>query len=100
MIKVFGHLSPDTDATGSAIIWSWYLNNHTTQEALPYVLGPLNSETQFVLNQWGVTAPALLESISPEDSVVIVDTNNPQELFENINKSFCQNLLGFIRRYI
>jgi len=24
---VFGHKSPDTDATGSAIIWSWYLTN-------------------------------------------------------------------------
>ncbi len=86
MIKVFGHLSPDTDATGSAIIWAWYLNTHTTEDATPYVLGPLNSETQFVLNHWGIQAPALLESIVTEDEVVIVDTNNPQELFENINE--------------
>lgn len=85
MIKVFGHLSPDTDATGSAIIWAWYLNTHTTEDATPYVLGPLNSETQFVLSHWGVETPALLESIAAEDTVVIVDTNNPQELFENIN---------------
>jgi manganese-dependent inorganic pyrophosphatase len=85
MVKVFGHISPDTDATGSAIIWAWYLNTHTTMEATPFVLGTLNSETQFVLNHWGVSAPALLESISAEDEVVIVDTNNPQELFENIN---------------
>jgi manganese-dependent inorganic pyrophosphatase len=85
MIKVFGHLSPDTDATGSAIIWAWYLNTHTTEDATPYVLGPLNSETQFVLSHWGVETPALLESIAAEDAVVIVDTNNPQELFENIN---------------
>ena len=26
MIKVFGHTSPDTDSTGSPIIWAWYLN--------------------------------------------------------------------------
>jgi len=25
MIKVFGHKAPDTDATASAIIWAWYL---------------------------------------------------------------------------
>lgn len=87
MIKVFGHLSPDTDATCTAIIWAWYLNTHTTQEAAPYVLGPLNSETQFVLNHWNVSTPALLESISENDEVVIVDTNNPQELFENINQA-------------
>ena len=87
MIKVFGHLSPDTDATCTAIIWAWYLNTHTTQEAAPYVLGPLNSETQFVLNHWNVSTPTLLESISENDEVVIVDTNNPQELFENINQA-------------
>jgi manganese-dependent inorganic pyrophosphatase len=87
MVKVFGHISPDTDATGSAIIWAWYLNTHTPIEATPYVLGQLNSETQFVLNHWNVEAPAVLESIAPEDQVVIVDTNNPQELFENINQA-------------
>lgn len=87
MIKVFGHISPDTDATCSAIIWTWYLNTHTTEDATAYVLGSLNNETQFVLNHWQVSTPLLLESIAPEDKVVIVDTNNPQELFENINSA-------------
>jgi manganese-dependent inorganic pyrophosphatase len=86
MIKVFGHLSPDTDATGSAIIWAWYLNNHTGMDAIPFVLGDLNSETAFVVNHWGVTTPALLPELSPGDEVVIVDTNNPQELPANINE--------------
>lgn len=85
MIKVFGHQSPDTDATGSAIIWAWYLNTHTGAEATPYVLGELNKETQFVLSRWNVEAPAVLESVGAEEQVVIVDTNNPQELFDNIN---------------
>ena len=85
MIKVFGHQSPDTDATGSAIIWAWYLQNHTGAEAKPYVLGELNKETSFVLNHWKVETPALLESVDADDEVVIVDTNNPQELFDNIN---------------
>jgi manganese-dependent inorganic pyrophosphatase len=93
MIKVFGHLSPDTDATGSAIIWAWYLNTHTTEDATPYVLGPLNSETQFVLNHWGIQAPTLLESVVSEDEVVIVDTNNPQELFENINETQVKSII-------
>ncbi len=38
-----------------------------------------------MLNHWNIKAPALLESVTAEDSVVIVDTNNPQELFENIH---------------
>jgi manganese-dependent inorganic pyrophosphatase len=86
MIKVFGHLSPDTDATGSAIVWAWYLNEHTSHDATPYVLGDLNTETSFVLNHFGVTAPALLPELTPGEAVVVVDTNNPQELPANINE--------------
>ena len=87
MIKVFGHLSPDTDCTGSAIVWAWYLTEKTGKQATPYVLGELNKETQFVLSRWEVETPALLESIAPKTPVVIVDTNNPQELFDNINEA-------------
>ncbi len=85
MIKVFGHLSPDTDATASAIIWAWYLNEHTADDATAYVLGELNSETSFVLNHWSVVTPELLPELTSGDSIVIVDTNNPQELPENVN---------------
>lgn len=87
MIKVFGHIAPDTDATGSAILMAWYLNNFTSNKAEAYVLGVLNKETQFMLNHWGVKEPSLLESIEKGDKVVVVDTNNPQELFPNINEA-------------
>mgnify|MGYP001577110998 CR=1 FL=1 len=86
-IKVFGHKSPDTDTTGSAILWAWYLTNHTTTPATPYVLGELNKETLFMLDHWKVPQPALLESLGTDDEVVIVDTNNPQELPDNINET-------------
>lgn len=86
-IKVFGHISPDTDATSCAIIWAWYLNTHTTHKAEAYVLGELNKETKFVLNRWGQTEPSLLEAVSSDDKVVIVDTNNPQELLAGVNEA-------------
>ncbi|MEL6802997.1 MAG: DHH family phosphoesterase, partial [Bacteroidota bacterium] len=85
MIKVFGHKAPDTDTTCAAIVWAWYLNQHTGQDASAYILGELNSETNFVLSRWEATVPPLLESVTPEDTVIIVDTNNPQELPEGIN---------------
>ena len=84
MIKVFGHLAPDTDATGSAIIWAWYINEHTTGDATPYVLGELNSETKFVLSRFNVPTPELLENVTEGDQVTIVDTNNPQDVPANI----------------
>ena len=86
MIKVFGHISPDTDATVSAIIWSWYLNAHTATEAEAFVLGQLNKETIFVLNTWKCDEPKLLETeLTSADQVSIVDTNNPKELPESIS---------------
>jgi len=83
MIKVFGHKAPDTDATGSAIIWAWYLSEKGTP-ATPYVLGTPNTEAAFVIDRWGYETPALLTEASGAD-VVIVDTNNPAELPADIN---------------
>ncbi len=93
MVKVFGHLAPDTDATCCAILWAWYLNTSTSHEATPYVLGKLNKETTFVLERWSVPEPELLESIAEGEEVVIVDTNNPQELFPNITDASIINII-------
>lgn len=92
-VKVFGHKAPDTDTVCSAILWSWYLNAHTTTKAEARVLGELNKETLFVLNHWRVPQPVLLESVGKEDDVIIVDTNNPQELFDTINDA---NIIAII----
>lgn len=80
MIKVFGHVSPDTDTVASALLWAWYLNTHTSHKATPYALGQLNKETSFVLRKWGVNEPEILTKLTGDDKVVIVDTNNPEEL--------------------
>lgn len=93
MVHVFGHLSPDTDATTAAIVWAWYLNTHTATPATPFVLGELNSETSFVLNRFGFATPELLPTLAAGTEVVVVDTNNPQELPANINEL---SLVGLI----
>jgi len=85
MIKIFGHLAPDTDATCSAIVWAWYLSEVQGKQARAYVLEPPNSEAAFVLERWGVAMPETLGELSQSDEVVIVDTNNPGELPDNIN---------------
>lgn len=97
MVKVFGHLAPDTDATGCAILWAWYLNTYTSHKATPYVLGALNKETSFMLSKWGVPEPELLESVATGDEVVIVDTNNPEELFPNILDAKIINIIDHHR---
>ncbi len=88
MIKVFGHISPDTDATVSAILWAWYLNTYKAQKAEAFVLGSLNKETSFVLHKWNIPEPTLLDrDLTKDDQVVIVDTNNPKELPDTIGEA-------------
>ncbi|MCY4260526.1 MAG: manganese-dependent inorganic pyrophosphatase [Rhodobacteraceae bacterium] len=84
MIKIFGHKSPDTDSTGSALIWAWYQNERCGTEATAYVLGQPNKEALFVLERWGFRTPPILDDVEDGDSVIIVDTNNPNELPANI----------------
>lgn len=87
MIKVFGHKAPDTDATGSAIIWSWYLNEVRGQHAVPFVQDEPNTEARFVLEHWNLDCPDLLGRVKAGDNVAIVDTNNPAELPDGINSA-------------
>ncbi len=61
------------------------MNNFTTEDATPYILGKLNKETIFVLDKWNIAEPQLLDDLDGDDDVVIVDTNNPKELPSNIN---------------
>src|SRR3989344_2147018 len=85
MIKVFGHKSPDTDATCAPLAYAWYLQQKG-EEAEAFVLGKLNRETKFVLDAAKVSTPKLLDKLSEGEEVVVIDTNNPEELPEEIGK--------------
>lgn len=82
---VFGHKSPDTDSTGSPIIWAWYLNEIKGVDAKPVLLGEPNTEAAFMLEHWGFEKPEIIADVADDAPVVIVDTNNPAELPANIN---------------
>ena len=84
MIKIFGHKSPDTDSTGSPIIWAWYLSTMCGLKAEAKLLGEPNTEATFVLDYWKVEKPEIIEEVSPNDKIVIVDTNNPSELPQSV----------------
>ncbi|MEM6988560.1 MAG: manganese-dependent inorganic pyrophosphatase [Pseudomonadota bacterium] len=85
--QIFGHKSPDTDSTGSPIVWSWYLNEIKGIAATPKLLGEPNTEAAFVLQRWGLEKPEIIDDIDNDADCVIVDTNNPAELPANINNA-------------
>ena len=84
-VQVFGHKSPDTDSTGSPIIWAWYLNTVKGIAAAPKLLGEPNTEAAFVLKRWNLDKPEIISGVDAGAPVVIVDTNNPAELPDGIN---------------
>ena len=83
--QVFGHKSPDTDSTGSPIVWAWYLNEVKGVAAAPKLLGEPNTEALFMLDRWNLDKPEIIDGVEAGAPVVIVDTNNPAELPAGIN---------------
>ncbi|SNS88055.1 manganese-dependent inorganic pyrophosphatase [Antarctobacter heliothermus] len=83
--QVFGHKSPDTDSTGSPIIWAWYLSEIKGEAATPALLGEPNTEAAFMLSHWNLDKPEIIADVAEGAPVVIVDTNNPAELPASIN---------------
>ncbi len=82
---VFGHKSPDTDSTGSPLIWAWYLTEVKGTPAEAVLLGEPNTEAAFVLKRWKAAKPRIVTEIADGTKAVIVDTNNPAELPGNVN---------------
>ena len=87
VLQVFGHKSPDTDSTGSPIIWAWYLNEIQGIPAQANLLGEPNNEALFMLEHWQLEKPEIISEIAPAAPVIIVDTNNPAELPYAINQA-------------
>ncbi len=97
MIQVFGHKSPDTDSTGSPIIWAWYLTEVKGTPARPVLLGEPNTEAAFMLKHWDLPKPEIIADVSAGDTCVIVDTNNPAELPASINDA---NVVAIIDHHL
>ena len=87
VLQVFGHKSPDTDSTGSPIIWAWYLSEIQGIPAQANLLGEPNNEALFMLQHWQLDKPEIISEVAPGAPVVIVDTNNPAELPDAIDQA-------------
>lgn len=85
MIQVFGHKAPDTDSTGSPLIWAWYLSEVRKTPAKAVLQGTPNTEAVWMLGKWKLDLPEVIEDVKAGDQCVIVDTNNPGELPASIN---------------
>ncbi|MDT1061048.1 manganese-dependent inorganic pyrophosphatase [Paracoccus sp. CPCC 101403] len=87
MIKVLGHKAPDTDSTGSPVIWAWYLSEVRKEPAVAVLQGEPNTEAAWMLSKWDIAKPQIISDLVPGEKCVIVDTNNPAELPASINEA-------------
>ncbi|MGK7651360.1 manganese-dependent inorganic pyrophosphatase [Roseovarius sp. B08] len=90
---VFGHKSPDTDSTGSPILWAWYLNDVKGGDAEAVLLGEPNTEAAFMLERWDLPKPRIITNVDDGQPCIVVDTNNPAELPTNINGADVQGII-------
>ena len=89
---IFGHKSPDTDSTGSPLIWEWFLKDAGV-DAKAVLLGQPNTEAAFVAKRWGFELPEILRDLDDGQACIIVDTNNPAELPENLGAADVQAII-------
>lgn len=62
-VYITGHKNPDSDSICSAIAYAEYKNGSGDINAIPVRLGDINRETNFILNYFGLDAPALMETV-------------------------------------
>ncbi|MDK2805813.1 MAG: manganese-dependent inorganic pyrophosphatase [Thermoanaerobacterium sp.] len=63
VVFVSGHKNPDTDSICSAIAYADLKRKADKIDAIPVRLGPINRETQFVLNYFNVKEPLLIDNV-------------------------------------
>jgi manganese-dependent inorganic pyrophosphatase len=82
---VIGHRSPDSDAVGSAIACA-YLLNELGIRAEAAVSGPLNSETRFALNSFGVDSPPVISNAEGKQ-FFLVDHSSYSQAVKGMKKA-------------
>ncbi|AOM84180.1 manganese-dependent inorganic pyrophosphatase [Salisediminibacterium beveridgei] len=85
-VLIFGHKNPDTDTICSALVYA-DLKKKLGKNVEAVRLGEVGAETQFALDQFGVSAPRMMEHVADEaDQVILVDHNERQQSAEDIDQ--------------
>ena len=92
MIQVVGHSNPDSDSICSALAAAEWLKISRGVEAVAVAQGEVTGETAFILNEAGVEAPALCESIEGK-KVWLVDFTDLGQGPEGLDKA---DIMGVI----
>jgi len=87
---IIGHQKPDTDSVVAAMALEYLYKQRDCfayKNPVAVTADPLNPETTYLFEKFGVTAPKQLkaEDIKADDKVVLVDHNEESQRLEGIN---------------
>ncbi len=88
---VFGHKNPDTDSVCAAIALA-DLKKKLGEDVAPAIQGDVTPETAFVLEKFGLTAPAVVTSYAGKD-VYLVDHSDLAQSPDDLGEA---NILGIV----
>ncbi|MBU0979085.1 manganese-dependent inorganic pyrophosphatase [Patescibacteria group bacterium] len=89
---ILGHIQPDTDSVVAALGLEYLYQQKKCFEYLDpqaVTAGPLNGETKYLFERFGVTPPAQItaQDIGPDDQVVLVDHNEASQRLPNLDET-------------
>lgn len=64
-VYIIGHRQPDTDSVASVMGYAEFRNIREPGRYIAAVCGPLNSETRYALERFGLESPFFVESVEP-----------------------------------
>jgi len=84
---IFGHKTPDTDSVCAAIVLA-NLKNKLNERSIPYVLGKINMETDFVLKYFDVDTPDELDNVKVQIKDLNYDRIKPFKVEQSIHFAY------------
>ncbi len=84
---VIGHKKPDLDAVVSALAVAEFRKQRGDRgNPTAVIADPINPETTFVFNKFGVSSPKLITAadITPGDKIILVDHNESDQRLDNL----------------
>ncbi len=95
---IFGHKSPDTDSIASSIAME-YIKKQMNEDAKAYRLGEINNETKYALDYFKFNVPELLENVTSDDHVILVDHNEFTQSANGIEEACIDMVIDHHRIY-
>ena len=83
MKHIIGHKNPDTDTICSALVYEDFLKQQGV-EAKAFALGPLNNETKFVFEKFGVKEPEHINELPKGTEIILLDHNEEGQSISNL----------------